>query len=158
MSTQPEVRVLPEYSARNLPSSPYVLAFNSFFEGSTDYFYLYLTHSSPGGPANRPNLLTVYTPMPELFELRTVEIGDAGDNGGYIAVYPSTKSRWDHTVWVSAGRQVRVFEPDLGRQIAAYGVQAGIGSDPFAIVFSPAYHRAYVSGGADDIVTILEVP
>ncbi|MEA3336763.1 MAG: hypothetical protein U9R25_12685 [Chloroflexota bacterium] len=158
LSIRPELRTLPKYSARDLAGSPYVLAFNSFFEGSAEYFYLYLTHSAPGGSVNQPNLLTVYTPMPELFELRTVDIGDAGRNGGYISVFPKVGSRWDHTVWVSADRQVSVFEPDLGRKITAFGSRAGIGSNPFAIVFSPTYRKVYVSDGAGDFITALEIP
>jgi YVTN family beta-propeller protein len=143
----------------SVPGSAYYVA------AHWDNQRVYLTHQTKPGTGN-PTALSLFqvnvNSDNNLFDslsniVRTVNVGNLGDAGGWVAVYPSVDSQWDGTVWVSANRQVQVFDADLTKQIRTYGGREGLGSDPFAIVFSPGFSRVYVGDGAGNVVNILSL-
>jgi YVTN family beta-propeller protein len=141
-----------EYAtARNLPGSPYFVAANSPL--------VYVTHSAPGVPVDLPDQLTVFEYVLGAFnKVGTVTVGNMGSGGGFIAVFPTSRSRWSGTVWVTANKQLHVYSADLSQKLATYGSREGIGSDPYAIVIDTSVPRVYVADGNGDRVTYIDLP
>lgn len=140
-------------SLRDLDFSPFFIAVHE------NNRYLFVTHNAPGAPADAPDRLSVYFAYDEGEQprlIRTIEAGDMGSAGGYVAIHPSASaSPYDGTVWVSAGGKVTVWDPTLVTEMAVFDAEDGIGEHPYAIGLDAARRRAYVADSEADRVTVL---
>ena len=141
-------------SLRNLGYSP---LFVGAHQGNR---YLYVTHGAPDQPADSPSRLSAYFAyhngqLPTL--ITTIDVGNLGSAGGYVAEYPGSPnySDFNTTVWVSAGGKVTVYDPTLATVLRVFDTQDGIGPSPFAIAFDTTRRQAYIADTTTDKITVL---
>lgn len=147
--------VLEAESLRGLPFVPYYVA------AMNATWFVYVTHNVPGDPGSPPDRVSqflAYSGAPQL--LKTVVVGDLGDAGGFIGIYPwredmmRPESPYDGSVWVGTPGKVTVFDPTLVSQ-AEFGPADGIGPRPYALAFDPVRRRAYVADAEANTITVL---
>ncbi len=147
--------VLEAESLRGLSFVPYYVA------AMDATWFVYVTHNAPDVPDSPPDRVSqflAYDSAPRL--MKTVVVGDLGDAGGFIGIYPWREdmmrpgSPYDGSVWVGTPGKVTVFDPTLVPQ-AEFGPADGIGPRPYALAFDPVRRRAYVADAAASTITVL---
>lgn len=147
--------VLEAESLRGLPFAPYYVA------AMNATWFVYVTHNAPdvpGSPPDRVSQFLAYDSAPRL--RNTVVVGDLGDAGGFIGIYPWREdmlqpgSPYDGSVWIGTPGKVTVFDPTLVPQ-AEFGPEDGIGARPYALAFDPVRRRAYVADAEASTITVL---
>jgi YVTN family beta-propeller protein len=142
-------------SLRGLPFVPYYVA------AMDATSFVYVTHNAPdvpGSPPDRVSQFLAYSGAPQL--MKTVVVGDLGDAGGFIGIYPwredmmRPESPYDGSVWVGTPGKVTVFDPTLVA-LAEFGPEDGIGGRPYALAFDPVRRRACVAGAEANTITVL---
>lgn len=152
-----------------LDAIPYYIAANPNpivgFAGNIYRIYVTL---APSSRPDQPDRMTVFqaneSPSGGVFNNptfsrgSTVNIGPTNDAGGFIAIYPHVGSQWDDTVWVSANKQVQVWDAALTRQLKTFTAADGVGNNPYGIAIDPKLKRAFVTDGDGDKVVVLTIP
>ena len=123
--------------------------------------FVYVTHNAPdvpGSPPDRVSQFLAYSGTPQL--MKTVVVGDLGDAGGFIGIYPWREdmmrpgSPYDGSVWVDTPDKDTVFDPTLVA-LAEFGPEDGIVVRPYALAFAPVRRRAYVADAEANTITVL---
>jgi hypothetical protein len=86
-----------------------------------------------------------------------LDLGDLGENGGYIAVYPRDGSPWAGTVWLSVRDHVLVTTPQLKNLVTTFTAADGLGPDAYAIVINAPLGRVYIGDGNGNQVTAVSL-
>ena len=128
-----------------------------FVATNEDGQVLYWTHSS--GPQSTVASGVSVFPLANQRDIPIggLDLGNMGEDGGYIAVYPHDGSSWADSVWISAGNRVVVTTPQLGKLVAEFTDQDGLGKDAYAIVIDAPSGRVYVGDANGAQITVISL-
>ena len=118
-----------------------------FVTTSDDGQVLYWTHSAAVDSTKAIGVTVFPLANQRDIAIGGLDLGDLGENGGYIAVYPHDGSAWAGTVWISVRDQVWVTTPQLKNRVALFTSADGLGPDAYAIVINAQLGRVYIGDG-----------